>query len=171
VESVRDNLEFSLEAWPEAGIECDFALPPNVLSEALKLDPEEGETPRLLTSMRGHLSLALAGNKLRVRGFFAVKLELVCHRCLAPFTGRLDDKFDDTVQIAGTGDEDEDALSGLVPLRGQVFDLTPLMAEFFWLAWPYKALCRPDCAGLCPDCGANLNEGPCFCEGSGPTRH
>jgi len=32
------------------------------------------------------------------------------------------------------------------------------------MSMPGKPLCRPDCAGLCPNCGANLNEGPCACQ-------
>jgi uncharacterized protein len=36
------------------------------------------------------------------------------------------------------------------------------------LALPVKPLCRPDCRGLCPRCGKNLNEGPCACAGERP---
>ena len=42
-------------------------------------------------------------------------------------------------------------------------DLTPLVREDFWLSIPMHALCRPDCKGLCPQCGTNWNEGPCDC--------
>ena len=43
-------------------------------------------------------------------------------------------------------------------------DLAPLLREEAILAIPMDALCRPDCAGLCPECGKNLNEGPCDCQ-------
>jgi uncharacterized protein len=39
-----------------------------------------------------------------------------------------------------------------------------LLREEAILAIPMGALCRPDCAGLCPQCGQNWNEGPCDCE-------
>jgi uncharacterized protein len=39
-------------------------------------------------------------------------------------------------------------------------DLTPLLREELILVTPVAALCRPDCAGLCPVCGADLNERP-----------
>jgi len=42
-------------------------------------------------------------------------------------------------------------------------DLTPVVREDFILSIPMHALCRPDCKGLCPQCGANWNEGPCDC--------
>jgi uncharacterized protein len=173
-------LIFSLEGWPEAGIECDFALSPGHLSEVIADKNSEGENPKLLTSMRGHLKLQLIGRRLKVKGFFAVKVELICHRCLSLFVHRIDDNFDDQVLLAELGHgsqkqgedldlNDEDEL--MVPTVGQSFNLAPLMAEFFWLAWPFKALCQPDCAGLCPNCGANLNEGSCYCKDSQPTKH
>jgi len=43
-------------------------------------------------------------------------------------------------------------------------DLTPLLREQAWVALPMKPLCRPDCKGLCPQCGANLNLESCTCE-------
>jgi uncharacterized protein len=45
-----------------------------------------------------------------------------------------------------------------------VLDLDEPIRQYGLLAEPLKPLCRPDCAGLCPSCGANLNDGPCGCE-------
>ncbi|MDR2366968.1 MAG: DUF177 domain-containing protein [Deltaproteobacteria bacterium] len=180
MESVRNNLVFSLEAWPEAGHECDFALSPPHLTDILNERESQVEIPKILTSMRGHVKLGLVGRGLKIKGFFAVKVELLCDRCLTPFVSRINDEFDDRVNLTepsqtddrgqGNGhNQDDDAA---VPIRADnSFDLAPLMAEFFWLAWPYKSLCRPDCAGLCPKCGANLNDGPCFCQNEQPTKH
>lgn len=47
-------------------------------------------------------------------------------------------------------------------------DLADEIRQCIVLALPMKPLCRPDCAGLCPSCGKNLNEGPCECEGEPP---
>ena len=43
-------------------------------------------------------------------------------------------------------------------------DLGHLMREQMYLALPMKPLCRDDCRGLCPTCGANLNLGTCGCK-------
>ncbi|MDR2301186.1 MAG: DUF177 domain-containing protein [Deltaproteobacteria bacterium] len=195
MESVFNNLVFALEAWPETGQERDFALSPATLTELLAsgknleqlpvVDQGENQSviPKILTSMRGHIKLMLVGRKLKVKGFFAVKVELICARCLTPFVSRIDDKFDDLIKLREPGKNDlrgvdanqdldqEGDDSAIVIRDGQSFDLAPLMAEFFWLAFPYKALCRDDCAGLCPRCGANLNEGPCYCPTQQPTKH
>ena len=44
-----------------------------------------------------------------------------------------------------------------------VLDLREPMRQYGLMAEPVKPLCRPDCAGLCPMCGANLNEEDCGC--------
>lgn len=43
-------------------------------------------------------------------------------------------------------------------------DLTEEIRECLLVELPLKPLCRPDCAGLCPQCGKNLNQGFCDCE-------
>jgi uncharacterized protein len=44
-----------------------------------------------------------------------------------------------------------------------VVDLAFALREELILAVPPFVECRPDCKGLCPRCGANLNDGPCDC--------
>jgi len=44
-----------------------------------------------------------------------------------------------------------------------VLDLTEAIRQYAVLALPMKPLCRKDCAGLCPNCGHNLNRGSCDC--------
>ena len=41
--------------------------------------------------------------------------------------------------------------------------VSPLIQAALMVDAPDMPLCRDDCAGLCPQCGANLNEGPCGC--------
>ncbi|MDR2387909.1 MAG: hypothetical protein LBE80_10050, partial [Deltaproteobacteria bacterium] len=69
MESVFNNLVFTLEAWPETGQERDFALSPATLTELLAgrkshdefpaIDQGESQSviPKILTSMRGHIKL------------------------------------------------------------------------------------------------------------------
>jgi uncharacterized protein len=42
-------------------------------------------------------------------------------------------------------------------------DLAEQVRQALLIELPMKPLCRPDCKGLCPECGHNLNEGPCPC--------
>ena len=47
-------------------------------------------------------------------------------------------------------------------------DLDAMASAAVVLAMPVRVLCGDDCAGLCPTCGSNLNEGPCACPPAGP---
>jgi len=58
--------------------------------------------------------------------------------------------------------EEEDL--GVVHVQGAEYDTRPLLLEQMQLNVPMKPVCRDDCKGLCPRCGANLNEGECGCE-------
>lgn len=176
MDTVRDNLIFNLERWPEAGVQTEFALAPSTLTPFIEapVDPEGdlagGEPLTLLSDLTGGLDLRLYGRRLRVKGTFAVKVELVCHRCLAPIEGQISDKIDDVVELVKPGEEPKDRELA-VDLVDNQFDLTPLLCEFVWLSFPMKVLCRPDCLGLCLTCGANLNEGLCSCESPQVVRH
>ena len=48
-----------------------------------------------------------------------------------------------------------------------MLDLDALCWEEFILALPFNPICRSGCKGLCPKCGANLNQGPCGCSHEG----
>jgi len=47
--------------------------------------------------------------------------------------------------------------------QGEGLLLEEAVREQVLLALPLKMICREDCKGLCPQCGQNLNEGPCSC--------
>ena len=47
----------------------------------------------------------------------------------------------------------------------QILDLTEALRQYRVMAEPMQPLCQPDCLGLCPRCGYNLNQGPCACPG------
>jgi uncharacterized protein len=51
--------------------------------------------------------------------------------------------------------------SGLLLPDDAQIDLQPLLREYALLEIPIKPICRPDCKGLCPVCGENLNETDC----------
>ena len=63
---------------------------------------------------------------------------------------------------AGERELDEDDL-GVLHLEEEVLDTRPILLEQLQLNIPMKPLCRPDCQGLCPQCGADLNLGACGC--------
>lgn len=89
----------------------------------------------------------------------AVKGE--CRRCLTPVTPSL------SLEIGALFTQDPEALddpdSYPVAPDATEIDVTPAVREELVLAAPRYALCREDCKGLCPQCGRDLNAGPCGC--------
>lgn len=89
-----------------------------------------------------------------------------CRRCLGPVTGQLVAPVREVYERASRlhGDDLEAADEAeTYPLTGDTLDLEPLARDALLLELPMAPLCRPDCAGLCPTCGADLSEGACGC--------
>lgn len=91
----------------------------------------------------------------RLKGVLAAR----CRRCLADVTVKLDAE----VRALFTEDPAEDELAYAVSAEAAELDLSDMVREELILAVPPYVLCREDCRGLCPQCGNDLNEGPCSC--------
>ncbi|MBS7527460.1 DUF177 domain-containing protein [Fusibacter paucivorans] len=59
---------------------------------------------------------------------------------------------------------DDEAGDDSIPIVDHQVDLMPILEEEILLNKPLQILCSDDCAGLCPKCGKNLNNGICGCE-------
>ncbi len=79
-----------------------------------------------------------------------------CRRCLGPVKSKLRTGILEVYEAHPT--EGETQL-----LEGTEIDLEPVVREAVLLELPLAPLCRHDCAGLCPRCGADRNEVPCGC--------
>ena len=85
-----------------------------------------------------------------------------CRRCLTPTLAKVDEELHLLFADASDEESDESDVYMLEP-RATTVDLRPALREQWLLAVPGFALCREDCRGLCPRCGADLNLGPCGC--------
>jgi uncharacterized protein len=95
------------------------------------------------------------GNGWALRLRFEAGLHGPCMRCLDPADPRFEVDAREVSQ-PGAGEELE---SPYVSDDGEL-DLAGWAHDAFALALPAQLTCRPDCAGLCPQCGANLNTEP-----------
>lgn len=107
-----------------------------------------------------------------IRGTIRGVVAMPCNRCMEETLVVLNQSFDEFEEYpapAETEPEEENPAGLLdecaVTMEGGApfLDLASLLWEEFSLALPVKPLCRPDCRGLCPECGKNLNEGACSC--------
>lgn len=80
-----------------------------------------------------------------------------CSRCMAEVDYPLHIELQDRI-FRESGDDE------YIHLDGDSFDLTDYAEQEINLNLPVRVLCSDSCKGLCPNCGANLNEGDCSCE-------
>jgi uncharacterized protein len=92
-----------------------------------------------------------------LQGDFKAKTDLECVRCLDVHSQFLNWSLTELYAF-NQSNMTESGL--LVPEEGQI-DLEPLMREYALLEIPISPVCKPDCKGLCPVCGENLNEIDC----------
>ena len=94
---------------------------------------------------------------LLLQGDFGALTELECVRCLDIYSHSLKWLVTDLYAFDRRNVTDSGLL---VPEEGQI-DLEPLLREYALLEIPISPLCKPDCKGLCPICGENLNRVDC----------
>lgn len=104
---------------------------------------------------------------IRTRVTGTVRLE--CHRCLGAFELPVETEFEIVVHRGDRsappeGAEEDDYL--VLAAGEERYDIFPRAREALILEIPIKVLCREDCKGVCPRCGADLNAGKCGCAGS-----
>lgn len=106
---------------------------------------------------------------IRLRAAFDGRFELLCARCLEPSEKQLEGEFDLIFRPSGadlrTGEHaisEAETEIGYYEESGLV--LEDVVREQVLLSLPDRLLCKPDCKGLCPHCGQNLNEAGCNCE-------
>lgn len=119
--------------------------------------------------LRVQLILDRRGEEIWIRGKAQGMARQECCRCLAEYAQNLDLEFDvfcakvpnpNVVSHKAVDEED----GGIHPHDGRVLSIDGEIREAVILGLPMKPLCREACAGLCPRCGEDLNQGPCRCD-------
>lgn len=106
---------------------------------------------------------------IRLRGKFKGKFQVPCARCVEPVDRPLEAEFDLIFRPAGV-DMDSPERSITAPeteigyYQGDSLALEDVLREQVLLSLPVRTLCKPECKGLCPRCGANRNLQPCSCD-------
>ena len=133
--------------------------------EQIQLD----EDLKVLGPLTGHVRMRRINQGLLVDGWVELTLEFSCTRCLKQFEQPMHVTFEEhffpTVDVV-TGmplppiDEDD-----AFPIDAHhIVDLTEAVRQQVLLDIPIATLCKEDCAGLCAQCGHDLNLGPCDCK-------
>lgn len=110
-----------------------------------------------LSYLRGDIRLTRTSEGLYLEGHLESQFEIECDRCLTQVAKSVLLVPGELLYYPPRPTADS---SVNIPETGQL-DLRPLVREHFLVEIPLHSLCRPDCKGLCPECGGNLNETTC----------
>ncbi len=118
--------------------------------------------------VRGNVKLTRTPRSILVRGEVEAEVEVTCSRCLRPFTCPLRFSFDEEYfpsidVVSGLPLPKPDEPGSFFIDEHHILDLTEAIRQYAVMTISMKPLCQEDCAGICPTCGRNLNEGPCGC--------
>lgn len=124
---------------------------------------------KVIGPLDGHVRMRRTNQGLLLDGWVEFTLELTCTRCLKQFEQPMhvnfEEQFYPTVDVVSglplaPFDEEE-----IFPIDAHhLLDLTEAIRQNVLVALPMVTVCQEDCKGLCPQCGKDLNLGPCECQ-------
>ncbi len=106
---------------------------------------------------------------IRIRGSYRGLFQVPCARCLDPVEHTLKGDYDVLFRPIGVDSDDREHAIGTSETEIGYYEngsvlLEDVLREQVLLSLPARTLCREDCKGICPRCGANGNNDPCSCE-------
>jgi uncharacterized protein len=119
-----------------------------------------------LDHVEGSMTLTRTNRGILIKGTVTVTIEGTCNRCLEPAITRtrldiVEEVLQDNTLSGGLSSPNRSENYSIY--SNQILDLNEIIDQYARLATPMKLLCQPDCAGICPLCGHNLNQGTCTC--------
>jgi uncharacterized protein len=127
-----------------------------------------------LAPLKTALRAQQIGDMVEIEGSISTAVRLSCERCLQSFETPVESSFALTYKQTdpdtdkGSSNQEELELTaedmGLIYYQGEEINLQNEIQEQVVLAFPLRTLCKPDCKGLCPQCGADLNNEECDCD-------
>ena len=129
---------------PPEGCTFEGEEPPDTVDLA-----EGDDLVRVSGPIRYRLAAEVVSRELVVKGEISAPAELACSRCAAFFSTTLSDS-----SFLRAYD---------LPEGADTIDVTGDLREAILLQLPNFPICSAACEGLCPQCGRNLNQGPCDC--------
>ncbi|MFU8855614.1 MAG: DUF177 domain-containing protein [Deferrisomatales bacterium] len=162
---------------------CVSGLPADGQRSALRFSPEEvgaaladagWEDVGPAALLEAHLRVLPSGPDVSVNGRLDTRVRYRCVRCLTPFEAPLEGTFHVTLRrqdgaVPGERELGEADLESEAFL-GDTVDLTAVVSEHFFVELQPHPVCRPECRGLCPRCGADRNATACGCPQGGGSR-
>jgi uncharacterized protein len=167
-------MEFKVSELEREPIDFDLELAPG----AVDLGEEAEQVGGLAAAGRAEVLHEHRGPKdivadIRLKGSFSGTFQVPCARCVEPVEVPLQADFD---LIFRPAEADAEATERSITAPeteigyylNDSLSLEDVLREQVLLSLPVRTLCKPDCQGLCPRCGADRNSTACFCEVADP---
>jgi uncharacterized protein len=158
-------LRIEIDSIPEGASHIDL------LEEATGLNVgEESGIVSFDSPLRLSLDATRSGGEIVLRGRAGVDVAFECARCLKTYKARLEAGINILCLLGEKPAGDADGCrEGVieVPANARFIDITDEVRSELMVGLPVKPLCDEACKGLCPVCGADLNETQCSCERGG----
>ncbi len=162
-------MEFKILELEREPVKFDLQLKPG----AVDFGDEAEQRGDLATSGRAEVIHEHRGPReivpdIRLKGRLAGRFQVPCARCIEPVEIPLSAEFDLIFRPIGAdaGAPERSITASETEIGYYQKDsllLEDVLREQVLLSLPVKTLCKPDCKGLCPRCGANRNTQPCSC--------
>ncbi len=111
--------------------------------------------------LRGEIQFTRVNKGIYAQGRLQTRAHLSCVRCLEPFSYSFNFEITELYVFSRQYGIEEPIY--LIEPDGTA-DITEPTRQQVWINLPLQPLCRPDCQGLCPQCGVNLNHESCACQ-------
>jgi uncharacterized protein len=129
-----------------------------------ELKPKDLDLSREDVDLTGPITadftLQNGGDLILLTGKIVFTVKGQCARCLKEMTLETTAPLEERFFPEGTENLEEDAFT----YKYDLVDVTDALRESLLLAVPARMLCKPDCKGICPVCGADRNVTPCHCD-------
>lgn len=129
------------------------------LDDAVALQPFEGVS--FPDGARVHLEIRCVDRLLQIDGSVETRIHGDCGACTDPVDRDMLVRIEERLDPEDGGEADPFGENNV--LTGTRLDVADLAQQVVLSALPMGLRCRDDCAGLCAECGTNLNTGTCSC--------
>lgn len=119
-----------------------------------------------LDHVEGSMTLTRTNRGILTKGTVNATIKGTCNRCLeSSITRARLDIVEEVLQgtVLPGSPSSSNRSENYSIYSNKILDLNEIIYQYARLATPMKLLCQPDCAGICPSCGHNLNQGACTC--------
>lgn len=141
----------------ELGTALDSALSFSFSSTAAELDAELDNGAEFTGAIEVAGQVVYTGSAFRVSGAVTATKSFTCDRCLKECEESERYEFSEDFVREDNGEAEN-------VFAGDVIDITELVRDTLLASQSIGNVCKPDCKGLCPVCGGDLNEGECGCD-------